>query len=335
MSNKNSTAVVIPNWDGIDMIGECLTSLETQSLVVTIVVVDNGSKDGSVDFIKTKFPEVTLLELPENTGFTGGVNTGIKYALKHDYEFIVLFNNDALASKDWVKNLVQAAQNDESAGIVTGKFMLMDKKHLDSTGDILSIWGLPFPRGRNELDTGQFDLPEYVFGATGGATLYRTKMLRKIGIFDDNFFAYFEDVDMSFRAQLAGWKVLYTPDAVAYHHLSQTSSRHGSFARYHSIKNFILLYNKNMPGWLFWKYKPLFFIQLARMKIGAIRDKQLGVFIKAVFAGIKLTPSTLKKRRQIQANKKVSTEYIDGLLYHSRPPKIKHIASKKSANRVN
>lgn len=322
---KTKVVVIIPNWNGAEFIADCLVSLQKQTLQPHIIVIDNGSTDNSVKIIKKAFKGVELIEFKDNAGFAGGVNRGIKPSLKKDFEYIALFNNDATADKNWLQELVGAADNHPEAGIITGKFMRLDKIHLDSTGDIFSSYGMPFPRGRNQVDNGQFDTPEYVFGASGGASLYRSKMLRYIGLFDEDFFAYFEDVDISFRAQLAGWKVWYTPKAVAYHHVGATSSKLGSFARYHSIKNFILTYNKNMPGTLYWVYKPGFFVQLARMKVGAIRDGEFGVFIKAVWQATKLTSSTLNKRRFIQKNRKVSTSYIKNIIHHGKPPKIPDI----------
>ena len=318
----DKVCIVVPNWNGEDFIAKCLSSLVQQTQKCQIIVVDNGSTDNSVEIINKKFPKVDLIELDENRGFSGGVNKGIQKAIKENFEYIALFNNDAIASKDWLKNLVNDAKKHKNVGIITGKLLHIDKKHIDSTGDMYSVYGMPFPRGRNELDKGQYDKAEEVFGATGGASLYKTKMLKQIGLFDEDFFAYFEDVDISFRAQLAGWNVWYEPKAIAYHHIGGTSAKMGSFARYHSIKNFVLLYNKNMPGWLYWKYKPLFLWQLARIKLGCVRDKQFRVFLRAFGKSVTLMPSTLAKRSKIQQERTVSSAYIQKLLYRGRPPKI-------------
>lgn len=319
---KPNVAVVIPNWNGADFIGDCLKSLTKQSLKPRIVVVENGSTDNSIEVIKQVCPEAEVLKFPDNAGFAGGVNRGIRPLLEDGVEYIILFNNDAIADKDWVKNLVNAAEAHTDVGIVTGKFMRTDKQHIDSTGDQYSTHAMPFPRGRNQVDTGQYDKAEYVFGATGGASLYRAKMLQAIGLFDEDFFAYFEDVDISFRAQLAGWKVWYQPTAVAYHHVSATSSKLGSFSRYHSVKNFIYLYNKNMPGAYYWRYKLWFLNRLARMMVGALRDHQLGTYFKAVGVAALHIPSTLSKRHHIQKTRQVSPDYINSIMYHSTPPKI-------------
>lgn len=319
---KTKVVVVIPNWNGADFIAECLMSLSKQTCSHDVVIVENGSKDNSISIIEANFPNVKILKFDDNAGFAGGVNRGIRPALDAGYEFIALFNNDAFADKDWLKELVQAAGKHPDAGIVTGKFMRMDKKHIDSTGDNYSIWGMPFPRGRNEADEGQFDTGEYVFSGTGGASLYSASMLKQIGLFDEEFFAYYEDVDISFRAQLAGWKVWYQPTAVAYHHVSGTSSKLGDFSRYHATKNFFMLYVKNMPTRLNLKYGPLFLIQSARLLASATLKGAGLVYIRGAMKALANTPHLISERKRIQKSRKVNTKDIDKLLYKNRPPKI-------------
>lgn len=315
--------IVIPSWNAADLLPACLESLEKQTQKAQIVVVDNGSIDGSAELIARDFPKVHLIKLAKNTGFTGGVNTGISYALEHGAEAIALFNNDAVAKPDWLQKLVERLSSSSNIGIVTSKMLRMDKKHLDDTGDFYTTRGIAFPRGRNRLDTGQYDQAESVFAASGGASLYRADLLQQIGLFDEDYFAYFEDVDISFRARLAGWDIWYEPAAVMYHHVNATSNKLGGFLRFHNIKNFIYTYNKNMPGWLFWKYKPLFFYQLLRMGAGAVRDGHPMAFPKAVGVALfKLPVTILVKRRQIQKARKLSTKDLDALLIHGAPPKI-------------
>lgn len=317
--------IVIPNWNGADFIAPCLKSLKKQSINAQVVVVDNGSVDESVAIIESDFPEVHLIKLDHNTGFAGGVNTGINYALDRGAEFVTLFNNDATAEKDWLKNLVSAAGRHPEVGIVTGKFMRMDKKHIDSTGDFYSVWAMPFPRGRNQLDNGQYDTAEYVFGASGGASLYRASMLEKIGLFDEEFFAYLEDVDISYRAQLAGWKVWYQPSAVAYHMVGGTSSKLGSFSRYHFTKNFYMTYAKNMPAKLYWKYGPRFIVQAARMLVTSVLKGGGWAYTRGVVRAFANTPHLIRERKRIQGSKIVTNEYIDSILYKNRPPKIPNL----------
>ncbi len=319
-----NTCIVIPSWNGKEYLGECLKSLLSQSKASEIIVVDNGSTDDSVGFIKRHFPKVDLVELNSNHGFAGGVNAGIKRAMDKDCEFVALLNNDAVVDKNWLKNLVSEMKNSK-VGIVTGKLMRSDRKHIDSTGEFYTTNGISFPRGRNELDNDQYDKPEEVFGASGGASLYRIKMLQEIGLFDENFFAYFEDVDISFRARLAGWEVRYTPTAVAYHHIGGTSRRLGTFTRYHSVKNITMLYNKNMPAKLWWKYLILYKLQLARMLFGSIRDRQLGAYLHGLWSAFIKLPRTLAQRSLVQKTSKLSTTQVDSLLFHGRPPKTQEI----------
>lgn len=313
--------VVIPNWNGKDFLSACLDSLLAQTQKTPIIVVDNGSSDGSQELIKTKYPQITLVELNKNYGFAGGVNTGIKEAMKNGAKYAALLNNDAVADKDWLKNLVDVLEKSPKTGIVTSKIMRSDKKHLDSTGDFYSIWGLPFPRGRNEVDAGQYNEQTEVFAASGGASLYRITMFEQIGLFDEDFFAYFEDVDISFRAQLAGWKIQYAPSAVVYHHVGGTSAKLSGFARYHSVKNFMLLYARDMPTKLCIKYLPLFCLQWLRWLSTSTFRAHTWTFLKGTFAAIKLHSQTVKKRRQIQNARKVPISYIDGMLHHHRPPR--------------
>lgn len=318
---KHSVAVVIPNWNGEQFIHSCIESLLEQTIKAEIIVVDNGSTDRSVELITKKFPNVTLLSFPDNAGFAGGVNRGIRHALDKKHAYIALLNNDAIARKDWLQALVHAAKKHPKAAIVTGKLMRADKVHIDSTGEFLTIYGIPFSRGRNEKDSGQYDAPGQVFGASGGASLYRASLFSKVGFFDEDFFAYFEDVDISFRARLAGQEVWYEPSAIAYHRIGATSSKLGSFARYHSIKNVMLLYDRNMPGYLFWKYKLHLLYQIARMKVGALRDGEFSIFIKSFSRTMILAPKTLIIRSKTKRQRSVTIKDIDALLVHSRPPK--------------
>lgn len=314
--------VVIPNWNGEDLIIDCLDSLKRQTLKPTIIVVDNGSIDSSVGIVEKTFPDVHLIKLPKNTGFSGGVNTGIRYAIEQHADYVALFNNDATADIDWLQNLVNTLDKDESVGIATGKLLRSDKKHLDSTGDFYSIVGMPFPRGRNQKDNEQYDIPEEVFSASGGASLYRVSVLEEIGLFDEKFFAYYEDVDISFRAQLAGWKVWYEPKAIAYHSVGATSSKLGGFTRYHATKNFYLLYAKNMPGWLYWKYLLLFTLQAVRLCASSILKGGGVAYFKGMLRAVILVPHVLNERRGIQKGRKISIRELDKKLYHRRPPKI-------------
>ena len=313
--------VVVPNWNGEDFLQQCIDSLLTQKQACNIIVVENGSVDSSDEILASYGNKIKVLKQRKNLGFDGGVNVGINYALKNNADYIALLNNDAIVPKDWLVHLVQALESDGDIGIVTSKILHFNENKLDSTGDFYTIYGLPFPRGRNQTDSGQFDKNTEIFGASGGASLYRATMLRQIGIFDEDFFAYYEDVDISFRAQLAGWKVRYQPLAKVYHHINGTSSKISGFATYHSAKNFWFMYVKNMPGILFWKYLLLASYWYCRMFTARLVKGGFWPFFKGWLAGLILLPKKLGERRQIQKNRKVTVKYIDSILVHARPPK--------------
>jgi GT2 family glycosyltransferase len=314
-------AVIVPNWNGRHLLDECLDSLSNQTKEHTLVVVDNGSTDGSQAFVQLKYPQAVLIELDRNHGFAEGVNRGIQYSLHHDFDYVALFNNDAAAEKDWLKELVATAEAHPEVGIVAAKILYKDGRHIDSTGDFYTSWGLPYPRGRDEIDSGQYDDPDHrvIFGGTAGATLYRSVMMRRIGLFDGDFFAYFEDVDVSFRAQLAGWKVRYNPNARVRHEVNATSSRLGGFVRYHTIKNLPYLYVKNMPGSLFLKYLPKFLLCYALTLAGSLRQRQYAALFKGLLA-LRRLPVMVVRRRRIQRRRRASIAYIDSIIEKPMPP---------------
>lgn len=313
------TCVVVPNWNGADSIKECLDSLVKQTHKAHIIVVDNGSTDNSLGLIEN-FSGIELMVFPENLGFAGGVNAGIKRAMELGAKYVATFNNDAVADKNWLKLLVEALDKEPKTGIATCKLLTSDGKKLDSTGDYYTVWGLPYPRGRGETELDKYDSETDIFAASGGASLYRVSMLESIGLFDDKFFAYYEDVDLSFRAQLAGWKVKYVPKSEAYHHIGATSSKIKGFTTYQTMKNLQLLLYKNVPrrylfriGFRFFIAETLFFLRSITRGQGitALRGDTKGTF---------LLFKALKERKAIQQSKKVSNEYIWGMIVHDLPP---------------
>jgi GT2 family glycosyltransferase len=312
--------VVVPNWNGKDIIKPCLESLTRQSMPLTIVVVDNGSTDGSADFIRDKFPEVQLLINDKNKGFAGGVNTGLRFAIENKFKYAALLNSDAVVEEDWAVRLCRTLDKNIRAGIVTSKIIDKSAETLDSTGEFYSTWGLAFPRGRGETDQGQYDDQKAIFGASGGASLYRVKMLEQIGLFDEDFFLYYEDVDISFRAQLAGWKILFEPSAITYHAIGATSSRVAGLTTYHTLKNLPLLFWKNVPSGLLLKAFPRFVVAYFAIYFSALARGQFGPATKGLLLSILLWPKKLVQRYKIQSSRKVTASDIDSMLVHDLPP---------------
>jgi GT2 family glycosyltransferase len=317
---KQNVAVVIPNWNGKDDLPACLDSLQAQSLTPHIIVVENGSTDGSLEFLQKQYPSVEVLPQDKNLGFAGGVNVGLQKAIDDGFPFIALFNNDAVAHKDWLKHLVEALQKNAQAGIATCKFLSEDGSHVDSTGDLYTTWGLPYPRDRDLPANKAHNALEEIFGASGGASLYRAAMLEEIGLFDEDFFAYFEDVDISFRAQLAGWKVLYAPKSEAYHQTGATSGKIKGFTTYQAFKNYPLLFWKNVPRSMALGIFIRFKIAYLSIYVKSLLTGRGWYATKGFFAMLRLLPKKLRQRKHIQSTRKVSDEYIRSILVHDLPP---------------
>jgi GT2 family glycosyltransferase len=324
-------AVVIPNWNGAKDLALCLDSLLKQTSISHTIVVDNGSSDNSLHLIENKYPSVEVIKLRKNRGFAGGVNPGIKKAMEDGYDYIALLNNDAIADKQWVEQLSSFLDENSKVGIVTSKIYDQHKKILDSTGDIYTVWGLAFPRGRGEPANDKYDKHTEIFGASGGASLYRSEMFKEVGLFDEDFFAYYEDVDISFRAQLAGWKVAYEPNAIVYHQIGATSSKIKDFAIYQTLKNYPQLLWKNVPLKLLPKIFPRFVLAYFMIWGRAILRGKIWASSKGVLASIILWPKKLIQRYKIQKHRKVSAEYINSIITHDLPPNAHNLRKLRQA----
>ena len=317
-------AIVVLNWNGIIDTLLCLDSLLVQTYTnFKIVVIDNGSVDDSKELLEKYRLEhrdkMEVLYNPVNFGFAGGVNSGIEWAFNESFDLVALFNNDAVADKDWLKSLASAMVLSDDTGIVTGKLLSADGKFVDSTGELYSEWGLAFPRARGQKSSG---VPEsgLVFGATGGASLYRTELFRDVGLFDEDFFAYYEDTDISFRAQLAGWKVAYTPDAVAYHKQGATSNKIPGFTTYQTFKNLPLLFLRNVPRELLVSVGVRFYFAYSLILVNAIVKGAGLAALKGAWMSFVLGFKKLGERKIIQQNRRVESSYIKSILWNDLPP---------------
>ena len=314
-------ATIIPNWNGQDYLATCIDSLLKQTIEHTIVVIENGSEDASDEILAGYGNKIVVLKQTKNLGFAGGVNVGIKYAIDNNYDFVALFNNDAIADKDWLKEMLGSFNKSPDIMIATPAILKADKKHLDALGTSYSIFGAPFPRFRNQ----QFDEisaePEYVFGGAGGASLYKVELFKEVGLFDEDFFAYYEEDDINFRSQLAGYKILTVPSSKVYHAVGGTSGKIRGFTAKQTAQNFWYLYTKNMPGWLYFKYLPLASVWYLLMFINRTKNGLFVYFMKGFLASLVNLPKTFAKRRLVQKNRKVSPKQIDSILYHHIPPK--------------
>jgi GT2 family glycosyltransferase len=319
-SNQPRVLVVVPNWNGADELRACLDSVQNQTLKNHLVVVDNGSIDTSVAIVEKDYPAIELIRNKTNEGYTGGVNPGFVRAIEMDFDYVAPFNNDAVADKDWLKYLVEYLDKHPKTGIATCKILSADKEHLDSTGDYYTTWGLPYPRGRGDTDTTKYNEAMDIFGASGGASLYRVSMLKEIGLFDDDFFAYYEDVDLSFRAQLAGWKIAYVPKSEVYHEMSVTGARIKGFFTYQTMKNLPILFWRNVPLALMPTILPRFTLVYLSFFMSALQRHQLRFAISGGFRACTLLPKKLVQRKRIQKSRRVSIAYITSIITWDLPP---------------
>lgn len=241
-------SVVIPNYNGKKYLKACMESLMKQSLKADeIIIVDNASKDGSVEYIKENFNDVVeLVSFQENYGFSIAVNEGIK---RSKHEFVALLNNDTELHVDWLKELHENINKDSNIFASCSRMLRFNERDIiDDAGDEYTLlgWGSKIGDGKPSIN---YEESREVFSACAGAAIYRKSILDKIGLFDENFFAYLEDMDISYRARVYGYKNYYAAKAKIYHIGSATSgSRHNSFKVKLAARNNIYLIYKNMPN---------------------------------------------------------------------------------------
>lgn len=301
--------VVIPSWNKRDHLAQCLDSLVAQTYAhVQIVVVDNASTDGSADMVAADYPDVTLLRQSRNHGIAGGVNRGIAAAKGN---CIALLNQDAVADRNWVAELAKLVESDQRIGVVQSKMLRVTDGStpiFDSSGDQYSLWGRPRARDRDRPDAGQREQVEEVFSACGGASLYTRAVIDDVGTFDEDFFLYYEDTDLSFRARLKGYKVVYCPTALVSHHVGLSSKESPSaLIRFHVVKNLHLLYFRNMPTRLMALSWPLFTVTLAGAAVNSLRRGVFKAHLRALWWLVRNSRRVLAERREIQGSRRVTT----------------------------
>ena len=317
MNDENSplkeprVSVVIVNWNGRQHLGECLESLRSQTFRdLEIVLVDNGSQDGSREYVQEHFPEVRLIALQKNYGFAGGNNAGIRAA---SGRYLALLNNDTKVDPAWLMNLMKEAEaNRAPVGMWASKILSYDDPGIiDNVGILLYPDGLGRGKGRLEKDEGQYDERGEAFFPSGCAGLYRREMLDEIGLFDEAFFAYADDVDLGLRARLAGWQCIYVPSAKVYHKYSSSSSAHSPFKAFLVERNRI---------WVLLKYYPVEmilispFVTVTRLLVhlyGALTGKgasgrfseqnsifqAMAILLKAWYSALSALPGIIRQRR--------------------------------------
>lgn len=305
-------SVVIVTWNGRQYLHACLEAVAAQREVdAEIIVVDNASADGTAEYVRARFPGVRIVALPENRGFAGGNNAGARAARG---TFVAFLNNDTVPETGWLRALRNGI--DTAAGFVlaTSRIVYMhDASIIDSAGDGLFRWGGAFKRHHGAPAHTAATSGE-VFGICGAACLVSKAVFDELGGFDEDFFASHEDVDLSYRARLRGYRCRYVADAIVRHHGSATLGRGSSLAVFHGQRNLEWMYLKNTPGWLLVRTLPGHLLYNTAGAVYFARLGLLGTFLKAKAAAMAGLPAVWRKRALVQRTRRVGAQAIEAHL---------------------
>jgi GT2 family glycosyltransferase len=288
-------SVVIPNWNGLRWLPGCLESLAAQDLAPDeVIVVDNGSHDGSCEYLRREHPAVRVITLGHNTGFAYAANRGIEAAAS---EWAALINTDVVLAADWLTRMcAAAAAGGPQVAAVACKMLSLERPEIVyDAGDILRRDGVCEQRGRFMRDDGRFDEPGEVFGACGGAALLRRSAVLALGGFDERYFAYLEDADLALRLRLAGWRCGYEP-AVALHAGEGSSDQLAGGHHPLVARNTVLLVAKAWPA----RWLPLVAYRQLSAAWWALRERRLVAHLRAVLSAVPLLPGVLAERRLLR-----------------------------------
>ncbi|MBN1872989.1 MAG: glycosyltransferase family 2 protein [Anaerolineae bacterium] len=308
ISNPRVT-IVIPNWNTRRWLPGCLDGLRAQTFQdFQILLIDNGSTDDSLDFIRAHYPEVEIISFAQNRGFAVAVNTGIQHT---HTDYVALLNTDTVPHPDWLYHLVEALEHHPTdVGCVAPKMLsLTDPTRIDDVGDTFSWYGSARKRGLGELAE-TYAQPEEIFSANAGAALYRRAFLEDVGYFDESFVNYFEDIDLGLRGRLLGYRYLYIPQAKILH------QSHGSGlprARYVTLvtRNRLAILLKNIPALLLFKHSgTLLYGQFYYL----LAYKKPWHSLKGTLMFLIALPHILRQRRTIQRKNKLPNTVLDSLL---------------------
>lgn len=312
-------SVIIVNYNGRGLTVGCLKALETQRFKdFELLIVDNGSLDNSLYEIEQFLREsclsshTKLIKVDRNLGFAGGNLQGLEQA---NGEYIALLNNDTEPGEDWLGDLILSMDLDPLVGICASKIIIHGTDIIDSAGNGFSFFSRGFNRGEGEkASLDKYNKGEYVFGACAGAALYRRKMIEEIGFLDNDFFLIHEDIDLSLRAQMNGWKVLYVPTAYVYHKVRSSIGKMTPMAVYYTLRNSELVRIKNFSLSSFLRNLPCFILWgILEFLYFAVKHGHYTLYFKAKFDAMSMVPIMLKKRRASMRGKRVNTVYQSGI----------------------
>ena len=316
MNIKNSPSqldisILILSWNSAPYLPRCLTSLSSQTHAnFEVILMDNGSEDGTLNELHEKYPSLDLHihRLNSNLGFAAANNIGARLARGH---WLALLNADAFPEPDWLEQLLSAAQmNPEFTFFSSRQVQFNHPELLDGAGDEYHVSGLAWRRYYNHTGKEYGTKTEEVFGACAAAALYLRDDFLKVDGFDEDYFSYFEDVDLSFRLRLAGGRCLYVPDAVVQHVGSASAGKMSDFVIYHGHRNLVWAYFKNMPSLLFWSYLPLHVLMNIYFVCSFAYKGKGNAIVTAKVDAIRGLPLILNKRRMTQKSRIVSISNI-------------------------
>ena len=305
MSNPDKIAVIVVNFNGKKTLDHCLDSLQCQTFShFKIIVVDNGSHDDSTEGIEERFPGVEVIRIGKNIGFAAANNLAVERA--EDCQWIALINPDAFAEPDWLLNLNAAAKKNLSYNFF-GSYMKQygSSRYLDGTGDIYHLCGLAWRRDHGMPEAGTPRPMGEIFSPCAAAAMYRRDIFMTVGGFDERFFCYFEDIDLSFRLRLLGHRCLYIPNAKVEHIGSAITGKKSDFSIYYGHRNMVWTYFKNMPSLLFWKGLPQHLLANIVTLIRFSLTGQASVIFRAKWDALLGLGKAIEQRELIQKNIKI------------------------------
>ena len=328
-------SVIVVNWNRRDLLRACLSSLARQAGVVfEVILVDNGSSDGSAEMAETEFRrapfDLRMIRNRENRGFCAANNQGIAVARG---EFVALLNNDAEAAPDWLAALRRMFEGRPEVGMAASKILAYeDPRRIDKAGHLIYPDGQNRGRGTGALDNGQYDRVAETLWPDGCAAMYRKQMFDQIGGFDEDFFAYGDDAELGLRARIAGWKCLYAPDAVVRHHRGSTMGLASSRRLELIERNRVLLAVKLFPWSLLWLNPAYYAARLGAGILAAHRSEGEtarfpGAFGKLRMAralvlgdlqALRLVPRMIRKRGEVRKISKLSSKEVRQLILANR-----------------
>ncbi|MDE7416356.1 MAG: glycosyltransferase family 2 protein [Lachnospiraceae bacterium] len=307
------STVVIPNYNGIKYIQACLESLyDGTTKDLAVIVVDNASTDGSMELVREHFPQVQLIVNQQNTGFSHAVNQGIKASTT---PYVILLNNDTQADFSFVHELEKVMDSDQNKKIFSASAKLVclyDKDRIDDAGDYYCALGWAYARGKGK-ESNKYTRNCDIFAACAGAAIYRRELLEEnqVGLFDEEHFAYFEDIDIGYRAKIYGYRNKFAANSIVYHAGSATSgSRYNTFKTGLASRNSIYLIYKNMPVLQIVLNLPFLIMGFSIKTLFFVRKGMGRDYVSGLWRGVKLSMSPAGKRHRQKFDKGRFVNYV-------------------------